>query len=205
MKNYSVTHPNARNAFYSDSFISVDLVELHLFDYSGTDVSKYYCNGGYDITWNSTTAPTAGDIVYLSQGDFIGFSGVEENFDVKVGKFSIVLSAIEYATLSTFLNNETEGSRVVVYKAFLSKTTGQILDTPIMVFDGQIHGYSVNESSRSATIQIDCSSIFADFERVAARKTNNESNWLFQGVKYDTALEKSGIIANTEYKWGRLN
>jgi hypothetical protein len=53
-------------------------------------------------------------------------------------------------------------------------------------------------------VSIDCSSIFADFERTAGRKTNNESNWLMQGVKYDTSLEKSGIVANSEYKWGRL-
>jgi hypothetical protein len=73
-----------------------------------------------------------------------------------------------------------------------------------MVFDGQIYNFSAVESARTATVSIDCSSIFADFERTAGRKTNNESNWLLQGVKYDTSLEKSGVVANSEYKWGRL-
>lgn len=204
MKNYSVTHPNARNAFYSDSFFSVDLVELHLKDETGANMARYYCNGGYDIEWDSTTAPTAGTITYASQGDFIGFAGMEENFDVRVGKFSIYLSGLTFDTLSRFINYETEGSRVVVWKAFLSKTTGQILDTPIMMFDGQIYSFNINEGAKTCSINVECSSIFADFERSTARRTNNESNWLFQGVKYDTALEKSGIVANTEYKWGRL-
>jgi hypothetical protein len=198
-KNYSVTHPNARNAFYSDSFFSVDLVELHI---PGAPV--YASTGGYDIEWDSTTAPTSGTITYLSQGQFIGFNTSEENIDVKVGKFTIVFTALDSTTTEALLNNYIQGSRVVVWKAFLSKTTGQILDTPIMVFDGQIYNFSALESPRTATISIDCSSIFADFERTNGRKTNNESNWLFQGVKYDTSLEKAGIVANSEYRWGRL-
>ena len=199
MKNYSVTHPNARNAFYSDSFFSVDLVELHI---AGSPV--YVCNGGYDIEWDSTTAPTAGTITYLSQGQFIGFNTTEENIDVKVGKFTIVFSALDTNATTALLNNYIQGSRVVVWKAFLSKTTGQIINSPIMVFDGQIYNFNAVESARTATVSIDCSSIFADFERTNGRKTNNESNWAYQGIKYDTSLEKSGIVANSEYRWGRL-
>jgi hypothetical protein len=199
MKNYSVTHPNARNAFYSDAFFSVDLVELHI---PGDPV--YVCNGGYDIEWDSTTAPTAGTITYLSQGQFIGFNTTEENIDVKVGKFTIVFSALDTNATTALLNNYIQGSRVVVWKAFLSKSTGQILDTPLMVFDGQIYNFNAVESPRTATVSIDCSSIFADFERTNGRKTNNESNWAYQGIKYDTSLEKAGIVANSEYRWGRL-
>jgi len=203
MKSYSSTHPNARNAFYSDSFFSVDLVELHIYD-GVTPSPLYFCNGGYDIQWDSTTAPESGTITYTSQGEFLGFNGVEENFDIRVGKFGIIISALDEETKIALLNNVIQGSRVVVWKAFLSKTTGQILDTPIMIFDGQIYNFQAIEGPRTATIQIDCSSIFADFERTTGRKTNNESNWLFQGVKYDTSLEKSGIVGNSEYRWGRL-
>lgn len=203
MKPYDITHPNARNAYYSDSFFSVDLVEFHIKD-GVTDDPLYLCNGGYDIEWNSTTAPTEGVITYSSQGEFLGFSGVEENIEVKVGKFNIILSALDETTKLKIVNNIVQGSRVVVWKAFLSKTTGQILDTPLMVFDGQIYNFQVIDGARTATISVDCSSIFADFERIAGRKTNNESNWLLQGVKYDTSLEKAGIVGNTEYKWGRL-
>lgn len=202
-KNYSVTHPNAYDEFNGTNFFSVDLVELHI--YNGDTLSPlYFCTGGYDIEWDSTTAPTSGTITYSSQGEFLGFNGMEENIDVKVGKFGIILSALDSDTKLQVLNNVIQGSRVVVWKAFLSKTTGAILDTPLMVFDGQIYNFQAVESPRTATIQLDCASIFADFERCAGRKTNNESNWLMQGVKYDTSLEKAGIVGNTEYKWGRL-
>jgi hypothetical protein len=196
MKTYPTT---TRDAFYSDSFFSVDLVELHI-----AGAPFYACNGGYDIEYDSPTAPTPGVITYTSQGQFIGFNTTEENIDVKVGKFTIVFSALDSNTTDVLLGNYIQGSRVVVWKAFLSKTTGQIINAPLMVFDGQIFNFNAVESPRTATISIDCSSIFADFERTAGRKTNNESNWAYQGIKYDTSLEKSGVVANSEYRWGRL-
>jgi hypothetical protein len=200
-KGYSSSRPNAYNAFNSDSFFSVDLVELHIAGTGGFHV----CNGGYDIEYDSPTSPTAGVNTYTSQGQFLGFNTFEENIDVKVGKFTIVASALDTNATELLLNNYLQGSRVVVYKAFLSKTTGQILDSPLLVFDGQVYNFNAVESARTATVSIDCSSIFADFERTAGRKTNNESNWAYQGVKYDTSLEKSGIVGqSSEYKWGRL-
>jgi hypothetical protein len=84
-------------------------------------------------------------------------------------------------------------------------TTGSIVDRPFLLFDGQINNVSISESSKTCSISIDCASIFADFERSAGRKTNNESNWLYQGVKYDKCFEASGLLKNTEVKWGRTN
>lgn len=207
MKPYSSTHPNARNAFYSDSFFSVDLLEVHFYSYPNdipTPDPLYLCTGGYDIEWDSTTAPTAGTITYKSQGEFLGFNNVEESIEVRVGKFTVILSALDSTTKTEILGRYPQGARVVIWKAFLSKTTGEILDTPLMVFDGQIMNFTAIDGARTATISLDCASIFADFERIAGRKTNNESNWVYQGVKYDTSLEKAGIVGNTEYRWGRL-
>ena len=62
----------------------------------------------------------------------------------------------------------------------------------------------MTESARSASITLDVASIFADFERVAGRMTNNESNWFFQGRRFDTIFEKTGMLKSSEIKWGRL-
>jgi hypothetical protein len=51
---------------------------------------------------------------------------------------------------------------------------------------------------------LECSSLFADFERTAGRKTNNWSNWLYQGVEYDTAMEKASFVGQIEFKWGKI-
>jgi hypothetical protein len=183
-----------------------------------TDVNKassplYLTNAGFDISYDSPTAPTAGTNTYSAQGDFMGFSAVTEDFDVRVGKFSVYLGALSNGYVQKFVYQDpitgkridTEGSRVVMYKAFLDKNNGlAIISSPVLIFDGLIFNLSIAESAVTSQVTIDCSTLFSDFERTAGRKTNNPSNWLYQGVQYDTGFEKSGIVGNTQYKWGKV-
>jgi hypothetical protein len=188
-----------KDEFYRDKFIAVDLVELYL--PTGT---LYLNSGGFEVTYGGNT--------YTAQGDFMGFSTVSEEFDVKVGKFSIYLSGVGTSAdaslnVRRFLDQDFEGRRVVIRKAFLDfdPMTLDIIDTPIIIFDGQIFNVSIVEGRNSASITVDCSTLFADFERTAGRKTNSGSNWLFQGNTSDTAFEKAGFVGQTEFLWGRLN
>jgi len=201
MKTYSTS---TRNQFYADNFIAVDCVEIHL------DTPLYLTNSHWTISFDSATAPNPGVNNYDPQGDFIGFSTVAEDFDVRVGKFTITLSALG----SNFVNNfvdfteqqklNIEGRRVVIYKAFLNPATGfTIVDQPIIIFDGMIFNVSVSESDATATIQLDCATLFADFERIAGRKTNLGSNALYLGYTGDTAFEKSSFVGQQEFKWGK--
>lgn len=194
-----------RTEFYRSNFVAVDLIELHL------PTPLYLCNGGMNIAFDSATAPTAGVNTYLAQGEFMGFTGLTEDFDIRVGKFGITLSGVGTTYINSFVNLTSnpqnkiayEGARVVVYKAFLSTTTGAMVDTPLMLFDGQIYNVGIEETATTCTISVECSSLYADFERTASRRTNNGSNWLFQGSTYDTAMAQSGIVGQTEFKWGR--
>jgi len=198
-----------RSEYYRDKTISVDLLELHLKTNLGANLPVYLSSGGFDLEFDSPTAPTSGANIYSAQGDFIGFSALTEDFDVKVGKFTIFLSGISNGYVEYLKDNEIEGKRVVLYKAFLGFGTqgtdplGLVAD-PILMFDGLIYNFSVAETENSCQITIDCSSLFADFERSNGRKTNNWSNWLFQGKKLDLCFEKSGFVGQTEFKWGRL-
>lgn len=203
MKSFSQIE-QLRDEYYRDHCFSVDMVEIHIRDFrDGTPLPIYLNSGGVDISYDSPTAITPGANLYEAQGNFIGFSALTEDFDVKVGKFTIYLSALNNDYLEKFLGNNIQGSRVVVYKAFLDLTTLGIVIAPILMFDGIIFNIACTESSRSAQITLECSSLFADFERTAGRKTNNWSNWVFQGVNYDTSMEKAGFVGQTEFKWGR--
>lgn len=189
-----------RDEIYRSHNFAVDLVELHL----GTGENLYFCNGGINLTVDTPTAPDAGTNVYSAQGDFMGFSPLDEDFDVRVGKFSVFLAGVGNNLVDYFIDNNVIGKRVVIYKAFLDLQTLAIVQSPILMFDGQIHNVTVKESPNTCQINVDCSSLFADFERTAGRKTNNWSNWLFQGSQVDTAMEKTGFVGQTEFKWGRL-
>jgi hypothetical protein len=206
MKDFANT-PNA-DEYYRDHTIMVDCVELHFKDASGASQPLYLSSGGADLVFDSPTAPTAGPNTYEAQGNFIGFTSLNEDFDVKVGKFSIFLSAINNDYVNKMINYEIEGKRVVIYKAFLGfgESGGdplQLVADPILMFDGIIYNFAVSESSKSCQITIDCSSLFADFERSNGRRTNNWSNWLFQGSEADACFEKSGYVGQTEFLWGR--
>jgi hypothetical protein len=197
-----------RSEYYRDHSISVDCVELHLKNTSGASDPIYLCSGGADLVFDSGTAPTPGTNIYQAQGDFIGFSALTEDFDVKVGKFSVYLSGISNGYVNKMINYEIEGKRVVIYKAFLGfgpngTSPLDLVAPPILMFDGVIYNFSVQETERSCQISIDCSSLFADFERSNGRKTNNWSNWLFQGARSDSCFEKAGWVGQTEFKWGR--
>lgn len=197
-----------RDEYYRDHTIAVDCVELQLKNTNGTDDSLYLCDGGFDVTFQSPTASNSATNNYVAQGNFIGFSGMSEDMDVKVGKFTITLSAVNNDYVTRFLTKNVEGARVCIYKAFLNfGPTGtsplSLVATPILMYDGTVYNYSINETARSCQINIDCSSLFADFERTNGRRSNNWSNWLFQAEQYDKCFDKSGWVGQTEFLWGR--
>lgn len=197
-----------QDEYTRDHTIAIDCVELHLKDNSGADQTLYLCSGGANLTFASPTAPNGSSNTYTAQGEFIGFTSLSSDFDVKVGKFSVYLSGIGNSYINKFINYEIEGKRAVIYKAFLSfgpsgSSPLSLVADPILMFDGVIYNFGVSESEKSCQISVDISSLFADFERTNGRKSNNWSNWLYQGVKYDQAFNKSGFVGQTEFKWGR--
>lgn len=194
-----------RSQVFNDRFIAVDLVELHIKNLSGVLAPLYLTNSAINITYTSPTSHNSSSQVYAAQGEFMSFSNVAEEFDVKVGKFSIYLSAIGNNYINLFKDTDIEGKRVCIYKAFLNYNTLALLDSPVMLFDGTIMNVAITESSRTASLSVDCSSLFADFERINGRKTTRGSNTLYQGSDYDQCMDKAGINGNTEIKWGRVN
>ena len=174
------------NTTYLNSYVAVDLLELHLKNSAGTSDPLYLCGGGYNINFDSNTAPTAGTNVYQAQGDFIAVSTLTEDFEVKVGKFSISLSGVGNSYVNRFTAYSPEGQRVVIYRAFLEYTVVNniealtIIPEPIVLFDGLIYNINISETGSSCQVTVECATLFSDFDRSNGRKTNNGSNWLFR-------------------------
>jgi len=199
------------NTTYLNSYVAVDLLELHLKNSVGTSDPLYLCGGGYNISFDSPTAPTAGTNVYEAQGDFIAVSTLTEDFEVKVGKFSISLSGVGNSYVNRFTSYSPEGQRVVIYRAFLEYTVVNnieglvIVPDPIVLFDGLVYNVSISETGSSCQVTVDCATLFSDFDRSNGRKTNNGSNWLFQdGNTYDKSMEQAGFVGQSNFLWGRL-
>lgn len=192
-----------RDSFYRENFIAVDAVFLGIPNAQGQvtqDSVLRLCSGGIDVK----IADLNGTLrTYTAQGDFLGFDSVTEEFDVKVGKFNIYLSGLGSGMVDRWLDKDFEGKQVQIVKCFLNYEDLSLLGAHI-VFDGIIYNVKIVESAVTCTISIECSTLWADFERNTGRMTNNNSNWLFQqGNTSDTCFAKTGTVGNVEFLWGR--
>ena len=180
---------------YEDRSVAVDLLKIYLVNSSGVSTPLFLTNSNFDIRYNNIT--------YTAQGEFLNFSNYTEELDVKIGRFSVTLSAVNNDYLNKFTSAEIEGRQIVIEKAFLQYNTLEVIPDPILLYDGNIMNIVITESASTCNVTLDCSTLFADFERRAGRYTNNNSNWLMQGTKLDRSFEKAGWVGNSEIAWGR--
>jgi hypothetical protein len=196
VKSFRDDYPNIRNEYSRDHNFAVDLISLAIKDSSGNPDTIRLCSGMIDIEYQSNT--------YTAQGEFLGYSAIKEDYDVKVGRVTVTLSGLDNNFISKFTTVDQVGAEVVVSKVFLDLNTLDVVSNyAIIMYKGEIVNTSIQESAETATINIESASVFADFERLAGRKTTDWSNWYFQSTQYDTAFEKAGFVGNTEFLWGR--
>jgi hypothetical protein len=171
-----------------------DLIELHL------DTPLYFTTSNINITFDSGTAPDSGNNEYLAQGQFIGYGNVVESADLRVGTLEMTFTAVDGTMVGVVLNNDYIDKRVVIYRAVLQDDYSFTSSDVFMIFDGYINGYNISESNDTATLTLECSSQFADFERTNGRRTNPASQKLFFNT--DRGLDFSPQIVK-DIKWGR--
>jgi hypothetical protein len=107
---------------------------------------------------------------------------------------------VEQSFISIFLSQNWINRRVVLSRAILNLTTDAVIQSPIVLFDGQITGYDIDEDEDGCEVIVKIASHWADFEKKAGRFTNNNSQqYYFAG---DLGME---FAANTvaELKWGK--
>jgi hypothetical protein len=199
----------ARDTYYSKNFFAVDAIKLHIpgYDNVRSDATALrFNNGGMDLTLSEGDYEGDQPWPYYGQGDFLGFSTVSEDFDIKVGKFDVTLSGAGTWLVDHFAQNiDFEGCRVQIWKVLLDYDTLQPkYDMVIPIFDGVIFNVKIVESAVTCTISVECATLWADFERTKGRKTNNESNWLYQaGNKSDLCFSKTATVGQVTYQWGK--
>lgn len=196
VKSFRDDYPDIRNEYSRDHNFAVDLIELETVTSTGAADPVRICSGMIDIEYLSNT--------YTAQGEFLGYTNIQENYDVKVGKITVSLSGLSNDFVSRFSSIDQVGQKVTVSKVFLDLNTLDIVSNhAIIMYKGEIVNTSIQESAETCSVAVECASVFADFERLAGRKTTDWSNWYFQDAQYDTAFEKAGFVGQTEFLWGR--
>lgn len=141
-----------------------------------------------NITHNSNT--------YTASSHLLSIGGKAEKSELDVGNFQIELSAVDNAFVSIVLNNNVSNDEVTIDIGFLDSSDA-LIDT--FNYDkGFIENFSID--TKSAKLILTCTSHFADFSRVAGRKTNEGSQQVFFST--DKGMEFSSLTVK-DILWGR--
>jgi len=174
-----------RTALASDGFRLATLIEL---DFSTpVRVTDY----GSNVTAFSNTFSTTSSIIEIGN--------TSESGALQVNSMALTLSGVDQTYISLFLNNDYIDVRGRIWRAVMADD-GSIIGDPFLYFDGRIVGYAIEDTGKTATIEIELASHWKDFEKINNRKTNSNSQALhFSGDKgFDFA---STVV--TELRWGR--
>jgi len=173
------------------SEIAKDSVTMCHLLYMGLSTAQYMTDAAFDIDYSSNT--------YTSSSYLLSMGAVEESSDVRVGSISIDLSSVSQAFTSIFLTYPYIGKQVIIRRAFLD-STGSIIGEPVVIYDGRIDGFDMNESQTESTISVSVASHWSDFEKKAGRYTNTNSQELF--FSGDKGFEFAAFSVK-DLKWGR--
>lgn len=168
----------------------VDLIEFHFDD----GVIKRN-NGAY--SFNATTTTSSG--TYTANGEFLSFELIKETEAAKVNEINIVVSAVSNTFSTKFLNSDYVERRVVVYRQFFDSSNTTV-GTPVMLFDGEMKNFNLNETQETSTIAVKSASVFYNFEDSNGRRTTDSSQQqIFAG---DKGMEFASTTVK-EIRWGR--
>lgn len=173
------------SALQQDSIRLAHLVQL---DFSTTlTITDYF----HEIVTGGST--------FLPVGHLLEIGQPQETQELRVGSVLVRISGVEQSYVAIFLTQEYINKRVRIWKAVLDDQ-GAIIGDKILTFDGQITGFSIDDSEDSSVISVSCASHWADFERRSGRLTNNNSQQYF--FPNDTGFQ---FAANSikDIKWGK--
>jgi hypothetical protein len=151
----------------------------------------YVTDFGHDITYGGNT--------YLASDSLLGVASPQETQELRVGQVNVTVSGAEQSFISIFLNQNWINREATISRAVIA-ANGTVIGAPIVVFNGQITQFQIDEGNNSSDVTIALASHWADFDKKSGRFTNNNSQqYFFSG---DLGFEYS---ANTvkDLKWGR--
>lgn len=179
-------HADVKTEIAKDSFTTCHLIEFTL-----TTLHRI-TDASHNLVYNGN--------LYSASEHLLEFASINESSDVRVGNVNLTLSSVEDTYLTELLSGGYIGEQFLAYRAFLD-SSGAIIGTPVLVYDGRIDGYDVDDSRDSSVITLSIASHWSDFQKRAGRRTNANSQKLY--FPTDEGFEFSANIVQ-DIKWGRI-
>ena len=140
--------------------------------------------------------------VYLRTGGFLTFQGLQETGELLVNQVTATLSGVDTAAAMQKVLNDDFLDRPMTIRFGLRNSFFQLIDDPIIIFQGRMDGPTINEDpdSGSSTVSVRGTPAFADFGRKPGRHTNHEEQTFYfpgdKGLEFVSEIPK--VIS-----WGR--
>ena len=165
-----------------------NLATLIRFDFSSV---LYLTDCDRDISALSAT--------WNSSPHFLGVGDVKETADLRVNTVDITLSGVEQSYVSLFLSQNYIDVPARIYRAVLDDND-VVIGSPILVFNGVITSYDIQDSKSDSTVTVQIASHWKDFEKENGRKTNDNSQKIH--FPNDEGFEFAAKTIK-DLKWGR--
>lgn len=180
---------NILNQLSTNRITRVYLIEIFI---PGVIDSIALTNAARNIIYN--------DNIFFSAVS-LGIEGIRESLVLETNEITLNLSGItsEYIGVAESVN--FIGSNAKVWMAFLEPATDQVLDQPVLLWDGKITNRTINFDFKlkSAVISVNVGDYFARFDQPVGLRTN-PSEWK-QSFPGDTIFDQIPFIASKEIEF----
>lgn len=140
-----------------------------------------------------------GGDTYTGIGKFGGMGAAEESSDLSRTPISLTLSGIPNDLIAIVLGQYYQGRRATVFLGYLDLTTRVLVDTPTILYRGNIDAADIQQD-KTCTVTISVESRFAAWDKPLVRRYNNSD----QQSRYpgDLGLQFIEQTADKQIIWG---
>ena len=152
-------------------------------------------DNGFDLT----SSVSGSSVTYTSSAFLLNTPVFSEETDLTKSTLNIILSGADQTFISTCLNENVVNDQVTIFRGLLNSSNALVAD-PFLLYKGSIDTFTVNETEKDSTVQLNLVSHWADFEKTSGRKTNNNSQQRFFSTDVGMDFSSQTVL---DIKWGR--
>jgi hypothetical protein len=150
--------------------------------------------------WNGVGTLTVSSVDYVGAGTLLNIGEIAESSELQANGITVTLSGITDPLLAKARDEDYQGRELTV-KLGAMDAANAVITSPVTVFSGFMDTMVINDSSETATIQVNVENRLIEFERTRIRRYTAED----QKIDYpnDKGLEFVAEMAEKEIVWGR--
>lgn len=156
-------------------------------------------SGGVLRLWTGYGNLTINSETYFGAAGFMQLSGIDETSEIKATGINVQLSGISSALLSAALTENYQGRDITLYFGTFD-SSGNINDTPYILFKGRMDIMNISENGDNSIINITGESRLIDLEVPRVRRYTSQD----QKIDYpnDKGLQFVADLQQKQIIWG---